>query len=631
MVKRNYITACVFLLLSAPALAQDYAIARIPESLKKNVHAVVREENTFFDIRSVDKATLRVHRVVSVLDETAERELFFMQSTDQFHSLDEVSIRVFDAVGKQLRSYERSDLSKLANPFELVPDGKVYYINVPVASYPVTISYDYEVKMNGLYEYPDYRIQEPRQSVERSSFMVKVPSELDLRYREMNVQLSPRVDASDKKYKTYTWQTDQLPARLYEDGSGIPDNSFPWISLSPNRYELDGYAGDMTSWKNMGLWYNQLVKTDNTLSPQFKTEIQQLTASAASDKEKAKLIYRYLQKNFRYVSIQLGIGGFKPFAADFVHKKKYGDCKGLSNYMQACLEAVNIKSYPVWVWGDELPNQIDPAFPRADFNHQILCIPFANDTTWLECTSSTNEFGVLGSFTENRFALLLTENGGILVRTPDTKAWENRYDSYSAISVTENGSGSAVVIVKSSGEFRQDFIRMTMDKKDEQKNALVKRLGFQHPDAFEFIFDKNNASSAAVLNLGIEKIPDFTAGNKFFLNPRIYKIWDDPLPKTENRQQEYYLPYPQVKNDTTVYQLPEGFVLETLPKGKSFQCAYGSFTTSYQYDADKKTITSIAALEVNTFRIPSSGFVAARKFFNDVLGEYNEKIVIRRS
>jgi transglutaminase-like putative cysteine protease len=628
--KKNCLIACIFLLCSARALAQDYAIARIPESLKKNVHAVVREENTLFDIRSTDKATLRVHRVVSVLNEAAREELFFMQSTDQFHSLSEVTIRVFDAAGKSLRSYERSDLSKLANPFELVPDGKVYYMNVPVPSYPVTVSYDYEVKMNGLYKYPDYRIQEPGQSVERSVFTVKVPTDLDLRYREMNVQLPPEIDGQDRKIKTYTWKVDQLTARSYEDGSGAAGNSFPWISLSPNRYELDGYPGDMTSWKNMGLWYNQLVKTDNTLSPQFRTEIQQLAASASSDKEKARLIYKYLQKNFRYVSIQLGIGGFKPFAADFVHKKKYGDCKGLSNYMQACLEAVNIKSYPVWVWGDELPNQIDPAFPRADFNHQILCIPFANDTTWLECTSSTNEFGVLGSFTENRYALLLTENGGVLLKTPSSRAPENRYDSYTVVPVTESGSGQAVVIVKPSGEFRQAFISMAMDKKDEQKNAIVKRLQFQHPDAFEFSFDKDNATSAVVLKLDIEKIPDFSAGNKLFLNPRIYRIWNDPLPKTENRQRDYYLPYPQVKNDTTVYVLANGFEPETLPKDKSLQCDYGSFKTSYRYDADKKAITSIAELQVNSFTIPSSGFVAARKFFNEVLAEYNEKIVVKR-
>jgi len=555
--------------------------------------------------------------------------LFDVQSND-FRSIGDVSLQLFDSRGKLIHKYSKSDLTKQAYGDGLVPDGKVYYLRLPVTEYPVTLQRDFEIKFSSLWGYPSYQIQSADQSVMSSVFSVKILPELDIRYKPKNTTIQPQVATVDK-LKVYTWSANNLKAIKPEAGSGNSDGLFPKILIAPNKIEYDGYAGEMSSWKSMGIWYNSLVKNVNTLSPAFGEEIKKMTAAAANDKEKIKIIYEYLQKNFRYVSIQLGIGGFKPFSADFVHKNKYGDCKALSNYMEACLNTVGIKGYSAWIMGDRYPNIVDPDFPNDPFNHQILCVPLRQDTIWLECTSNTADFGVLGSFTENRCALLLTENGGVLINTPKSKATENKLSCTSTINLKEDASGSVDVDLHSSGQFKEIFLNYVFDeKKDAQKKFFIDYMDFQQPDDFDISYSKADQTAPVKLQMAIEKIPEFSAGNKMFLNPRIYKIWSYALPKAENRTQDFYFQHPLIKTDTSIYILPEGFGVETLPKTKELSFEYGTFKSTYRFDEAQKRIITTARLELDEYKIPAAKFLATKKFFNDVLGEYTEKIVIKK-
>ena len=98
-----------------------------------------------------------------------------------------------------------------------------------------------------------------------------------------------------------------------------------------------------------GILMNRLYEGRDILTPEVKSEIRALTANATSDTEKVHIVYDYLQKNTRYVSVQLGIGGWQPFDAEYVYENKYGDCKALTWFMKSMLETIGIKSYPALV------------------------------------------------------------------------------------------------------------------------------------------------------------------------------------------------------------------------------------------------------------------------------------------
>ena len=92
----------------------------------------------------------------------------------------------------------------------------------------------------------------------------------------------------------------------------------------------------------------------------------------------------------------------------------------------------------------------------------------------------------------------------------------------------------------------------------------------------------------------------------------------------------FYFPSPFIKTDTTVYQLPENYMIENLPKSRDSKFEYGSFKSNYSYDEKSNSVTTIAQLTLNQNLIPADKFIAMRKFFGNVIDEYTEKIVIKK-
>ena len=630
--KKNFVVILLLLCFHFSKSQQNCCnLETVPETLKKNASVITFLNDAYFEVMDVDKASLTVHKIITVINAEGKGELDFHQFSNRFLELKEAEIRVYDAKGKQTDKYKLKDMITVANGEGLIDDGKVTYFVVPAVNYPVTVEYNYEIKFKGTLIYPDYNIQERAgEAVINSSFIAKVPADLDLRYKENNIELKPEI-APAEKYKIYKWSVKNLPPVEFEEGAVSITRKYPQIILAPNKFRIYNTDGDMTSWKSFGQWESNLIAKLNDLSAERKLFFKDLVKNASSEKEKIKIVYNYLQKNFRYVSIQLGIGGFQPFAASFTDQKKYGDCKGLSFYMFAALNSVGIKSYIALVNAGYNEAPADPAFPCNQFNHVILCVPQKTDSIWLECTSKSTDFGVLGDFTENRNALLITENGGQLVPTPASKPTDNKLTSLTLVTLAEDGSGTAVFTPKLTGAFKQSFMHtLQQEKKDDQKEFLMAVIGLKQPDDFTVKEQAAEDHFEANFDLTFEKIPEFTSGSKMFLAPRMYKLWNKTMPKAANRLMDYYFSYPFQKTDTTIYHLPVGMISDVLPTPKSVQCEFGKYTTKYWYNEDEQNIYSVAELTLLKYKIPAAGYAQVKSFFDEVAKDDMQRIVVKK-
>lgn len=609
-----------------------YVASTIPDSLKENANSVVRYSEIIKTVKGPGKVEMRVHTIITVLNEKADGEgVLSLGYNRKFDNVSSIELRVYDDKGVLVKKYHKSDMydGAASESETLVTDDRFLAVKHTIAAYPATIEKEYEYTINSLLDLGSWDIQDNEQAVQNSYFQLSIDANAGFRYRNKNTNIKPDIKATDAK-TAYLWKVANLKAVKLEEGAE-DWRVFPRIDFASNKFEFCGYPGDFSNWKSYGLWQKALNADVCSLTPEREAEIKKMTDSIKTDKAKVRYLYNYMQQNVRYVNIKLGIGGLKPLPATFVDQKKYGDCKALSNYMSALLKAVNIPSYFTMINAGPNEEPADPSFPFDPFNHVILCVPLKGDTTWLECTVNTQQFGKLGPFTENRTALAITEDGGRLINTPHSTMQDNQFDANAHLTLNADGSAKASLKILSTGGYRDEYIGVASFKLDDQKEFFLTRFNIKQPSVFELkpASDKDGVKEVD-LNLEYDKFCDIIAGDKQFYRPRVFDLIGFTLPVEEKRKADYYFEHPIQKSCVTTIDLPAGFEVETLPVNQSLKFTYGNYEVKYVYDPAKNQVVSTAKFNLVNHVVPAEKYAEMQQYMDAVAKAQNKKLVIKR-
>lgn len=608
----------------------DYAVANIAENLKKDAQCVYRLDEGILEITSPSKYTLKVHQIITILNQEGAEHLHQSLWFDKFNKVDNIQVKMYNSAGNEMQQYNKKDFSVQSyyDGMSLATDDKVMRLSLSAPGYPCTVDVRYTKDVISYIDLPDKYLNNSVSSVEQFRYVVKVPAGLDIRYRTMNINMSPRLENNGKQ-KIYTWETKDVTVNKIDAGGYAGSTYLPQIEVSPNVFTYDGYKGEFKSWSDFGKWSYALYEDKNTFSPQRTAQIKAMVSGLSDVSSKVKVLYNYLKNNMRYVSIQFGIGGYKPFPANFVDEKKYGDCKALTNYMRNMLSAAGIKSYPALINAGYSEPPVAPEFPRNVFNHVILCVPDGKDSIWLECTSNLNESGFLGSFTEDKNALLLTENGGVIVPTPKSDYNKNTLLTVNNIFLNEEGGAEVKSTLTSSGSFYDLMHQVSQFEGGKQNEIFVKYLHYKEPD--EFKLDKENEflqNHRLNLTTKYARLFDFKAGDKFFFPKSIYALCDEKLTMEDSRKIEYLFHFPYKKADTTIYHLPAGFKADNLPAAKQFADGPLSYTMETEFDQSSNTIKITSVLLLKSNVIQADQYKNICILMNKIEKEESNKLVL---
>ncbi len=628
------ISAIVFILSTVSirsANRSDLSISSIPDSLIKSAYGVIRHESTEFEYKSPVNGTEKRIFAITILDKKGKEMADFSYTADRFHALKSFSAQLYNSNGVLIKKFGYSALQNTNWSSDLANDDKKYFFDCQSPVYPFTIEYEYEVGYkNGILSFPFFCPQsEYNMSVMKADFRLILPDTLLYRQKAVNMTEKPLI-TKIKNTATYTWKIENRSAIETEKFSPGLLAIVPYLLSNPRHFVFDDYTGDNTDWQSLSKWLSSLLKNRDILTDATKNKIRELTQNAKSDREKVKILYDYLGKTTRYVSIQLGIGGLQPIPAAEVCKTGFGDCKGLSNYLKAMLEVAGIKSNLIYIRYDKQRETIFRDYSSTNqMNHAILQVPLANDTLWLECTNPNVPFGFIHNGIAGHDALVINNNSGSICHLPNYPDSLNIEKNRATITLNQDGSAK----VSSQKIYRVKMYdnndNMIGMKSTEQADVLREDIDLPNV-TIGSIQTKENKSALPELSVDFSWITPMygnKTGTRIFIPVNPYRSMNQWV-RESNRRHNIKVSIGYKYIDSLSIKIPVGYDIEAMPASEKLQSKFGQFDSRIKIKDSEILISQQLFLPSGVYN--ESDYAEFMALLDKASINYRSRIILRK-
>jgi hypothetical protein len=498
--------------------------------------------------------------------------------------------------------------------------------------YPYTLAFSYEVSTENTANIPSwYFLDGFLVSTQKSSYKI-IYSSADLKplIKEKNLE-----GVEVKKIQSpnsIIYEASNIAAIKQENLSPSFAKIAPKLMVRVENFHYEGYDGSIKNWKELGSWMNHNLLTNRSELPEAtKINVRSLVQGVKDPLEKAKIIYEYVQNNTRYISVQIGIGGIQPISAIEVDRVKYGDCKGLTNYTKALLEAVGVPSYYTHV--ESGTDKVDFEEDFADLaqgDHVILAIPYREKYYWIDCTSQVHPFGFVGDFTDDRQVLVITPNGGQLTSTPAYLNEENYQKTTAGYSLNEAGdiAGSVSILTKGIQYDNRFFLEQEIpDNTEAHYKNYWKNINNIKLRSYQFKNNKADISFTEDLDLEAANYAS-KSGNRILFAPNAFNKNSYVPNRYRTRKLPFEIQRGFLDEDEFVISLPEGYEIEAIPEKAEIDNEFGSYKMWVTRGEKDNILAYHRSLLVKEGAYPREKYESYRAFRKKVAGLDNAQIVI---
>ncbi len=610
--------------------AQEFSLQSliIDSSLRENANAIVRQNDLSIEVLKYDKILVKQRRVVTILNSSGNSKVNAYLHYDENVNIKKLEAIVYNAYGKEIKKIRKNKFSdaNAVDGFSLYSDSRIKYLDYTPTNYPYTIEYIEEYETSFTVNLPSwYPLDGYYTSVENSTYTIINDSNVEISLKTENLE-NYNIDVLSE----YSFQAKNLKAIKPEQYSPSFAKIVPSVKATLKEFSMKGVKGVNSNWQDFGKWMNdKLIAGTQELPQAVKDEIKALTANAETDIEKAKIVYNYMQDKTRYISIQVGIGGWKPMLASDVDRLGYGDCKGLTNYTMALLQEVGVPSYYTVVYGDSNLRNIDDSFSSLQGNHVILTVPNKSDYIFLECTSQTVPFGYTANFTDDRDVLLIKPEGGEIVRTKSYKTEENLLDTRATIKLDAEGSLEAHVVMNSYGT--------QYGSHEGVQNETEKNQQLYYKDYWNYInnleinsLDFTNNKDSIVFIEEVElKAARYAVktGDRLLLQPNMFNRIETAPKRYKDRNLPFEVERGFTDIDEYIIEIPETLEVEATMNPVSIKNKFGEYIASVSIENNKLLYHRKFVLNKGAYT--KDEYKEFRSFWLSVVKQDKSKIVLK--
>ncbi len=489
------------------------------------------------------------------------------------------------------------DVRRLAIPFEDLRRGDL-----------VEVSWRIEptrALFRGVFD--DLQVLQARVPKHRVRVEVRSPSTLGLRARlhvpkavaEAGAKISTerRVDQTDAGPSDGQGSMSTVTHVL--DASNLPSVAgeirMPGTAEVAATWQLSTFA----SWRDVRRWYRDLIDPQRVLTPAMVARLGDVTASSTTSDgtfqsaNAERAILDFVTRDIRYVGLEFGIHGYKPYRTDEVWARRFGDCKDQATLASVLLEQVGVVAELVLVRTRKLGRVPDPLPGLALFDHVILYLPGRD--LYVDPTASGYGMGELPADDRGAQVLRLSADDAVgaveLGETPPGVASANGIDGDYSVTLRTDGSAGIQGVVKMLGIYAPP-LRQTFANPSSRKELLERMLNGRYPG---FVMQSHRLSDPtshdAPLELYFDGVaprvagrvgstlqvaqPGGASGQARRLAPdvrRVHPIWLGP--PTELALDFHY-------------HVPVGTRLRELPASRSGESPFGTFAVTWRQESER--------------------------------------------
>ena len=471
--------------------------------------------------------------------------------------------------------------------------------------------------------------------VEQAEVKVEFPSEIDIIPTTFNLD---KIDVSAaQSSRSFSWKAYRIPAQPYGETHAAPLRATEphlLFRIASYRDSTGKTVRFLKDYKDLYRWYYPFVEPIDSRNDWRVGElVEEITAGGSAPRQRARLIFRWVQEHIRYLAFEEGWSGFIPEVPDQVLQKGYGDCKSMSSLLVAMLRTTGVPAYFAWVGSRELPYTYDDLpTPIAD-NHMMVMAVVEKDTLWLDATSPYRAFGEAASFVQDKEALVALGPDSCLIRRIGIRpAAENTIRDSCTFELQENTlrgkgvirfSGFAKTII---AEIIQQHLPADLDK------IMPRLLQYEHPTLRILSTDLNHLDgSDQPLEIHYRVALEgyhHRFRNEIYINPHPAPIWKEKS-LTDSRVQPWINDYAFEQERHYTFRIPEGFRVGYLLLDDSLQLPDFGYRFSYRF-VENNQIRTRQHFYNRKLEIPKSGFPQWNRLVARITRTYQENIHLIR-
>jgi hypothetical protein len=529
---------------------------------------------------------------------------------------------------------------------EFYDDLKMKIVVIPAADPGNVLGYEYVQKERPFVFRDTWEFQE-RIPVLRAVYTLQIPDGWKYashwtNHNELQIQSSSSNE--------YTWQVSDVPAVTVEDD--MP----PWHAVA-GRLDIKYFSPDNAlqaqqsgSWHDLGLWYSNLISSRRDSTPEINAEVATLTAQAKTPLEKIQAITSYMQRQIRYVAIEIGIGGLQPHAAGDVFKNQYGDCKDKATLLSAMLKGAGIDSYYVVAQTDR--GIVQPQFASiASFNHVILAIhlpadvpignlyatvhdPELGNLLFFDPTDEYTPLGYLPDVEQDNDVLLVAADGGRLVHLPLLPPATNRLMRTGKFTLSPTGDISGQVQEVRWGGPAVDSRAQYLETAPKDRAKVIDQFLGAFLDNFQLqeasVGNLTEFSDSFTLEYRFAA-PNYAkeAGDLIILRPRILGGKTSGILAESTRKYPVEFPETTLQTDEFEFTLPPGYTVDELPPPVTIDCGYISYQSKTAIDGNIVRYTR--TYQINKVIVPVSAISDLRNALGAIVADERSSVILKHS